>query len=163
MRYADDCRVFVQSRKSGERVMVRLTKFIEGKLKLKINQTKSAVDRAWKRAFLGYSFSENGMKVLAVKSCKRFKDKVRLSTRKGGGSLSQRLERLNSYLQGWKNYFKEVENVEVFQSLDSWIRRRLRSLLWCQWKTFSKRHAVLRKRGMKKDLTRRTAASGKGY
>ena len=163
VRYADDCRVFVQSRKAGERVMESLTSFIEGKLKLKINQTKSAVDRVWNRAFLGYSFSEDGRKVLAVKSCKRFKDKVRRLTRKGGRSLSQRMVMLNRYLQGWKNYFKEAESAEVFQSLDSWIRRRLRSLLWYQWKTFSKRYAELRKRGIKKDLARRTAASSKGY
>ena len=163
VRYADDCRVFVQSRKAGERVMESLTSFIEGKLKLKINQTKSAVDRVWNRAFLGYSFSEDGRKVLAVKSCKRFKDKVRRLTRKGGCSLSQRMVMLNRYLQGWKNYFKEAESAEVFQSLDSWIRRRLRSLLWYQWKTFSKRYAELRKRGIKKDLARRTAASSKGY
>ena len=143
--------------------MESLTRFIEGKLKLKINQTKSAVDRVWNRAFLGYSFSEDGRKVLAAKSCKRFKDKVRLLTRKGGCSLSQRMEMLNRYLQGWKNYFKEAESMEVFQSLDSWIRRRLRSLLWYQWKTFSKRYAELRKRGIKKDLARRTAASSKGY
>ena len=90
--------------------MESLTRYIEGKLKLKVNVMKSAVDRTWKRAFLGYSFTRDGRKKLADKTCKRFKDKVKQLTRKGGRSLEQRQESLNRYLRGWKSYFREVEN-----------------------------------------------------
>ncbi len=163
VRYADDCRVFVRSRKAGDRVMVSLTHYIEGKLKLKVNDTKSAVERAWKRAFLGYSFTRNGRKTLADKTCKRFKDKVKQLTRKGGRSLEQRLESLNRYLRGWKNYFREVETRSEFEDFDGWIRRRLRSLLWYQWKRSPRRYAELRKLGVGDRLTRQTVASSKGY
>ncbi|KEQ11341.1 DNA polymerase [Endozoicomonas montiporae] len=163
VRYADDCRVFVKSKKAGERVMASLVKLIEGKMKLKVNRTKSAVDRAWKRAFLGYSFTRDGRKTLAAKSCKRFKDKIRQLTRKGGRSLEQRLEGLNRYLQGWKNYFREIETCTEFEHFDCWIRRRLRSLLWYQWKRSPKRYKELRKQGISDKLTRQTVASGKGH
>ncbi len=162
VRYADDCRVFVRSRKAGDRVMVSLTHYIEGKLKLKVNDTKSAVERAWKRAFLGYSFTRNGRKTLADKTCKRFKDKVKQLTHKGGRSLEQRLESLNRYLRGWKNYFREVETRSEFEDFDGWIRRRLRSLLWYQWKRSPKRYAELRKLGVSDRVTRQTVASSKG-
>ncbi|WP_201772790.1 group II intron reverse transcriptase/maturase [Endozoicomonas numazuensis] len=163
VRYADDCRVFVKSKKAGERVMASLVKLIEGKMKLKVNHTKSAVDRAWKRPFLGYSFTRDGRKTLATKSGKRFKDKIRQLTRKGGRSLEQRLEGLNRYLQGWKNYFREVETHTEFEHFDCWIRRRLRSLLWYQWKRSPKRYKELRKQGISDKLTRQTVASGKGH
>ena len=163
VRYADDCRVFVRSKKAGERVMESLTRYIEGKLKLKVNVMKSAVDRTWKRAFLGYSFTRDGRKKLADKTCKRFKDKVKQLTRKGGRSLEQRQESLNRYLRGWKSYFREVETRSGFENFDCWIRRRLRSLLWYQWKRSPKRYAELRKRGISDRLARQTVASSKGY
>lgn len=163
VRYADDCRVFVRSKKAGERVMASLTRYIESKLKLKVNVAKSAVDKAWRRAFLGYSFTRDGRKKLADKTCKRFRDKVKQLTRKGGRSLEQRLESLNRYLRGWKNYFREVETRSEFENFDCWIRRRLRSLLWYQWKKSPKRYAELRRRGVSEELTRQTVGSSKGY
>ena len=166
VRYADDCRVFVRSRRAGERVMASLTHYIEGRLKLRVNSAKSAVDRAWNRAFLGYSFTRDGRKTLADKTCKRFKDKVRQLTRKGGRSLEQRMESLNRYLGGWKNYFREVETRSELEHFDGWIRRRLRSLLWYQWKLthHDSDHSHLRNLGISQSkLKMQTVASSKGY
>lgn len=142
--------------------MESLTRFIESKLKLKVNRKKSAVDRPWKRAFLGYSFTKDGRKTLAVKTCQRFKDKVRQLTRKGGKSLEQRMDSLNCYLQGWKNYYRAVEVRSELERFDSWIRRRVRNLVWYQWKKSPKRYVELRKRGVGEQLARQTVGSSKG-
>ncbi|WP_252179766.1 group II intron maturase-specific domain-containing protein [Endozoicomonas sp. 4G] len=121
-----------------------------------------AVDKAWKRAFLGYSFTRDDRKKLAEKTCKRFRDKFKQITHKGGRSLKQRLESLNRDLRGWKNYFREVETRSEFENFDCWIRRRLRSLLWYQWKKSPKRYAELRRRGGSDKLARQTVGSSKG-
>lgn len=137
VRYADDCNIYVKTRKAGLRVMDSITAFIEGKLKLKVNCHKSAVDRPWKRTFLGFSFTVNlEPKVrISKESIKRMKEKVRLLTsRKKSYSMSYRLEKLNQYLIGWGTYFSLADTPSVFKVLDSWIRRRLRMCLWKAWK-----------------------------
>jgi len=137
VRYADDCNIYVNSRKAGHRVMDSLTSFIEGKLRLKVNGTKSAVDRPWKRKFLGFSFtSHREPKVrIAKESMKRMKDKVRdITSRKKPYPMEYRIEKLNQYLMGWCGYFALADTPSVFRNFDSWIRRRLRMCIWKNWK-----------------------------
>jgi RNA-directed DNA polymerase len=137
VRYADDCNIYVQSRKAGERVKQSITTYIEGKLKLKVNQEKSAVDRPWKRKFLGFSFTQHlDPKVrIAKQSLQRVKQKIRhITSRRRPISLPDRIEELNEYLMGWMGYFALVDTPSVFLTLDQWIRRRLRMCLWKEWK-----------------------------
>jgi RNA-directed DNA polymerase len=137
VRYADDCNIYVRTRKAGERVKASVTNFIEETLKLKVNQEKSAVDRPWKRKFLGFSFTFHlKPKVrIAPQSVKRVKQKIRVITsRKRPMALDDRIEELNQYLMGWLGYFALADTPSVFKSLDEWIRRRLRMCLWKQWK-----------------------------
>lgn len=137
-RYADDCNVYVKSRRAAERVMQSMEK-IMGKLKLKINREKSAVDYVGNRKFLGYSlWIGSGRQVkrrVAPQALKKFKEKVRgLTSRTCGKSMEQVIEKLDSYLVGWKNYFQLADTPGIFEDLDSWIRRRLRMLQLKQWK-----------------------------
>lgn len=137
VRYADDCNIYVRSRRAGERVMESIKEFIEKRLKLKINEAKSAVDNPWRRKFLGFSFI-GGKKPrirLAAESIGRFKGKIRRLTKRSWSiSLKERLTRLNAYLRGWIGYFRLAETPSIFESLDVWIRRRLRMCLLKQWK-----------------------------
>lgn len=151
VRYADDANIFVKSRRTGERVMATVTRLIEGKLKLKVNRDKSAVDRPWKRKFLGFSFLSNKQATirLAPKTLERFKDKVReLTSRTKPLPLLERIERLNRYLMGWVGYFSIASAKGHCESLDSWIRRRLRMCLWKQWKRVKTRLRKLRSLGV---------------
>ena len=137
VRYADDCNIYVKTPKAGNRVMKSVTSFIEGKLKLKVNTSKSAVDRPWKRKFLGFSFTPHKEpKVrIAKASINRMKDKVRdITSRSKPYSMEQRIEKLNQYLTGWCGYFALAETPSVFKDLESWIRRRLRMCMWKDWK-----------------------------
>jgi len=137
VRYADDCNIYVKTRKAGERVKKSITAFIENRLKLKVNQDKSAVDRPWKRKFLGFSFTWNkDPKVrISPQSMKRVKATIReITSRKKPLSMEQRIKELNQYLTGWGGYYVLADTPSVFQGLDSWIRRRLRMCLWKQWK-----------------------------
>jgi group II intron reverse transcriptase/maturase len=137
VRYADDCNIYVNTEKAGHRVMDSLTSFIEDKLKLKVNRTKSAVDRPWKRKFLGFSFTyHREPKVrIAKESVKRMKDKVRdITSRKKPYPMDYRIEKLNQYLMGWCGYFALADTPSVFKKFDSWIRRRLRMCVWKNWK-----------------------------
>ncbi|WP_343834657.1 reverse transcriptase domain-containing protein, partial [Bacillus horti] len=137
VRYADDANIYVKTRKAGERVMSSITTFIERKLKLKVHQEKSAIDRPWKRKFLGFSFTvHKDPKIrIAKQSLVRVKQKIRrLTSRKSSISMEVRLEKLNQYLMGWCGYFALAETPSAFQSLDEWIRRRLRMCIWKQWK-----------------------------
>jgi RNA-directed DNA polymerase len=136
-RYADDCNIYVKSRRAGERVMASVRQFVEERLKLKVNLQKSAVDRPWKRKFLGFSFTSNKEPRirLAPKTLKRFKEKVRqLTCRSKSQSMKKRLELLNTYLIGWIGYFKLADTRSIFQFLDEWIRRRLRMCYLKHWK-----------------------------
>lgn len=137
VRYADDCNIYVKSLKAGKRVMESITMFIEHKLKLKVNRDKSAVDRPWKRKFLGFSFTWNKEpKVrIAKQSIKRFKAKIREYTcRSKPIPMEVRIELLNRYLAGWCGYFALADTPSKFKEFDEWIRRRLRMCKWKQWK-----------------------------
>lgn len=137
VRYADDCNIYVKTPKAGNRVMKSVTSFIEGKLKLKVNADKSAVDRPWRRKFLGFSFTahrEPKVRVAQV-SLKRMRDKIRdITSRKKPYSLEYRIEKLNQYLMGWCGYFALADTPSVFKQLEQWIRRRLRMCMWKDWK-----------------------------
>jgi RNA-directed DNA polymerase len=164
-RYADDCNVYVRSRRAGERVMASITRFITTKLKLKVNEQKSAVARPWERKFLGFSFtaSREPKRRIAPKAVIRFKEKVRELTRRTRGiSIEVIAEELARYFHGWIGYFGKCQTPSVLEELDRWVRRRLRSAIWKQWKRGSVRFAELRKRGVGKDLAAQTAGSPHG-
>src|SRR6202043_3973757 len=141
-RYADDCNVYVRSRRAGERVMTSITRFITTKLKLKVNQQKSAVARPWERKFLGFSFTANRepKRRIAPKAVIRFKEKVRELTRRTRGVSTERMaQELTRYLRGWLGYFGACQTPSVLEDLEQWFRRRLRSAIWKQWKRGSVR------------------------
>lgn len=164
-RYADDCNIYVRSRRAGERVMASISRFITGKLKLKVNQEKSAVARPWERKFLGFSFTaaREPKRRIAPKTLLRFKKRVReLTKRNRGVSLERMVEQLSRYLIGWRGYFGFCQTPSVLRGLDSWIRRRLRCFQWKQWKRGTTRFAELRRRGVGKDLAAQTAGSPHG-
>jgi len=147
VRYADDCNIYVRSEKAGHRVMRSLTRFIEGHLKLKINLEKSAVAQPWERSFLGFTVKNEPefRRCIADKALTRFKHRVRaLTSRHRGVTLERMIRELASYLRGWAGYFGFSQWFEL-QSLDSWIRRRLRCVAWVQWKTRGRRYRELRR------------------
>lgn len=138
VRYADDCNVYVRSKRSGERVMEAL-RGLYAKLRLRVNEDKSAVARVWDRKFLGYSFwVAKGRQVklrVAPKALESFKDRVRqITTRTGGRSLDRVCEELGQYLRGWRQYFALADTPNIFQALDEWIHRRVRMVQLKQWK-----------------------------
>ncbi|HEE0108400.1 TPA: group II intron reverse transcriptase/maturase [Citrobacter gillenii] len=161
-RYADDCNVYVKSERAGNRVMAGLTHWLSRKLKLKVNAKKSAVAHPETRKFLGYSF-RRGRKVWCVvspESIKRFKTRIRELTRRSTGrSLEELIQSLKRYLTGWKSYYELNDWPSLMRELNRCIRRRLRSVLWKQWKTGSKRFKELRRRGVSKDLAAQTVGS----
>jgi RNA-directed DNA polymerase len=164
-RYADDSNIYVRSRRAGERVMASITRFITTKLKLKVNEQKSAVARPWERKFLGFSFTANRepKRRIAPKAVLRFKEKVRELTRRTRGVKVEKMaEELGRYLRGWIGYFGQCQTPSVLQGLEEWTRRRLRSVIWKQWKRGSVRFVELRKRGVSKDLAAQTAGSAHG-
>jgi RNA-directed DNA polymerase len=137
VRYADDCNIYVSSKRAGQRVYASITKFLQERLKLKVNEQKSAVDYPFRRNFLGFSFTGCWEAKLRVspKTRTKFKEKVRkLTNRTWGISMTERLERLNVYISGWSGYFGIAQTKSVFQGLDEWVRRRLRMCLLKQWK-----------------------------
>jgi RNA-directed DNA polymerase len=151
VRYADDCNIYMKSKKAGERVMNSITRFIEQKLKLKVNREKSAVDRPWKRKFLGFSFTFNKKpKVrIANESIKRLKGKIReLTSRSKPIPMEVRIEKLNQYLTGWCGYFALADTPSKFKEFDEWIRRRLRMIEWKQWKNPKTRVRKLKSLGV---------------
>jgi RNA-directed DNA polymerase len=164
-RYADDCNVYVRSRRAGERVMESLKRFIMTKLKLKVNEQKSAVARPWERKFLGFSFTANRepKRRIAPKAVLRFKEKVRELTRRTRGVKVEKMaEELSRYLRGWIGYFGRCQTPSVLEDLEKWTRRRLRSAIWKQWKRGSVKFAELRKRGVGFQLAAKTAGSAHG-
>lgn len=166
VRYADDCNIYVKTKRAGERVLESVTRYVEGRLKLRVNREKSAVDRPWKRKFLGFSFtSHRDPKLrLAEKTVKRFKQKIRkLTCRSRSHSLEFRIQQLNEYLNGWSGYFRIADTRSVFQSLDEWLRRRLRMCLLKQWKKPQTKRKKLISLGIPADLARNISGSRKGY
>ena len=151
VRYADDCNVYVQSERAGNNVLDVLRRQYE-RLRLRINEAKSAVALAWDRKFLGYSFwlKQGVVKCrVAAKALEELKHQVRVKTaRSGGRSLKQVAIDLGRYLRGWKQYFKLAETPSVFQTLDGWIHRRLRAIQLKQWKRGRATRRALRARGL---------------
>jgi RNA-directed DNA polymerase len=165
VRYADDSNVYVRSERAGQRVMASLTAFITQRLKLKVNAQKSAVARPVERKFLGFSFTNAAepKRRLAPKALKRFKQRVReLTSRTRGISLAAMVAELSTYLRGWRSYFGYCQTPTVLQALEQWLRRRLRSVVWKQWKRGRTRFAELRKRGVGPELATKTAGSPHG-
>jgi RNA-directed DNA polymerase len=164
-RYADDCNIYVRSRRAAERVMASITRFITAKLKLRVNQHKSAVARPWQRKFLGFSFTSERepRKRIAPQAIARFKKRVRELTRRTRGvSIERMAEELARYLRGWLGYFGKCETPSVLGRLEQWLRRRLRSVLWKQWRRGTVRFGELRRRGVDKVLAAQTAGSAHG-
>jgi RNA-directed DNA polymerase len=163
-RYADDCNIYVKSQRAGERVLHSVTRWLATKLRLRVNQSKSAVDRPWKRKFLGFTFTTQRQRSIAPASRVKFKKRIReLTKRNRGASLVQVVSELRSYLLGWRGYFGFCQTPSVLRNFDSWIHRRLRSYAWKQWKTGQRRFAELQRLGVEKDLAARTAGSRKRY
>ncbi len=164
-RYADDSNIYVRSQRAGERVMKSITRFITTKLKLKVNEQKSAVAQPWERKFLGFSFTngEEPKRRIAPKAILRFKERVRELTRRTRGVSIERMgAELAVYLRGWVGYFGKCQTPSVLQRLEHWVRHRLRSVIWKGWNRGSVRFAELRKRGVGKDLAAQTAGSAHG-
>jgi RNA-directed DNA polymerase len=165
VRYADDCNIYVRSGRAGQRVMESITQFITQKLKLKVNEAKSAVARPQERKFLGFSFTA-GPEVkrrIAPKALDRFKQRIReITGRAKGVSMETTMEELAPYMRGWRSYFGFCETPEVLVSLTGWVRRRLRCALWRQWKTVGRRRAALRELGVREPLASSTAVSSRG-
>jgi group II intron reverse transcriptase/maturase len=155
VRYADDCNIYVQTRRSGERVMESVKAFLEKKLKLKVNPKKSQVERATRVKFLGFSFHKRKGEVLirvAKRSLERFKEKLRrLTKRTRSGKLEDLIQEINQYTQGWIGYFRLANTPSVFEALDKWIRRRLRQLIWKRWKRGKTRYRELVKLGVPRE------------
>ncbi|WP_079710295.1 group II intron reverse transcriptase/maturase [Paraliobacillus ryukyuensis] len=167
VRYADDCQIYVRSKRAGQRVRQNMTKFLEGKLKLKVNQQKSAIDRPWRRKFLGFSFTSHKKKPkirIPKESIKRLKDRIRsLTSRKERISMETRIERLNRYLIGWIGYYQLTEAPSVLKQIDSWIQRRLRMIRWKEWKLVKTRYRKLQRFGVKKEKAWEWANTRKAY
>ena len=166
-RYADDCNIYVKSKKSGNRVMDSVSQFIEKRLKLKVNREKSAVDYPTRRKFLGFSFYKlKGMTRIRVhsKSLKRLKAKLKeLTGRSIGISMGARVAKLNQSIQGWVNYYKLADMHTHCQTTDEWLRRRLRMCYWKQWKKISARHVNLVRLGISDSKAWEFANTRKGY
>jgi len=165
VRYADDCNIYVRSARAGQRVMESITRFITQRLKLKVNETKSAVARPQERKFLGFSFrvGREVKRVIAPKALDRFKQRIREITRRAKGvSIETTIEELAPYLRGWRSYFGFCETPQVLIGLSRWVRLRLRSALWRQWKTPRRRRAALLQLGVGPRLASHTAGSGRG-
>ncbi len=165
-RYADDCNIYVRTEQAGHRVMNSVTKFLEGRLKLKVNRDKSATGKPSHRKFLGYSMTGGKQAKLkpAMKSIVKLKMKIRDLFRKGRGRNLERFikDDLNPVLNGWINYFKLSQVKQLFEELDSWIRRKLRCLLWRQWKTPKTRRKRLQSRGLTATRASQSAVNGHG-
>jgi RNA-directed DNA polymerase len=165
VRYADDSNIYVRSERAGQRVMESITRFITQKLKLKVNEAKSAVARPQERKFLGFSFTTGPevKRVIAPKALDRFKQRIREVTRRAKGvSMATTIEELAPYMRGWRSYFGFCETPEVLIGLTRWVRLRLRAALWRQWKTPRRRRAALLALGVRPRLASNTAGSGLG-
>jgi RNA-directed DNA polymerase len=165
VRYADDSNIYVRSERAGQRVMDSITRFITQRLRLKVNEKKSAVARPQERKFLGFSFTD-GPEVrrrIAPKAIERFKERVREITRQAKGvSLETTIATLAPYMRGWRAYFGFCQTPDLLITLTRWVRVRLRAALWRQWRTQRRRRAMLIQLGVRGKLADSTAASGHG-
>jgi len=165
VRYADDSNVYVQSEAAGKRVMASLERFLRERLRLKINREKSAVARPWKRKFLGYTVTwhRDPKLKIALQSLQRLKAKLRSILRRGRGrNLLGVIEELNPVIRGWVAYFRLAEVKVSFEDLDAWVRRKLRCILWRQWKKPRTRFKKLRQLGLDVDRAKAGASNGRG-
>jgi RNA-directed DNA polymerase len=165
VRYADDCNIYVRSRRAGERVLSSIERFLDKRLRLRVNRAKSAVDRPWKRKFLGYTMTAHFEAKLRVapESVQRLRAKVRELVRQGRGrSLRWTIERLEPLIRGWVAYFRMAEVKAAFEQLDQWLRRRLRCILWRQWKRPRTRAKRLIKLGLERQRALKSASNGRG-
>jgi len=163
VRFADDCNTYVASKRAGERVMESITKFLSKRLRLKVNEAKSAVGRPWERKFLGFTFTNQELprRRIAPAALKRLKDRIRkITSRKRGNSLRQIIQELSSYLRGWIGYFGYCQTPTVLQKLEQWIRRKLRCIVWKRWKRSSTRFKRLRAMGLNITQAREGAGNG---
>src|SRR6266571_3020930 len=164
-RYADDCNIYVRSEQAGQRVMKNITRFITNKLKLKVNEKKSAVARPQQRKFLGFRVTDGSVirRTIAPKAVERFKERIREITKQAkSGSLAQTMKVLAPYMRGWRGYFGFCETPDLLIQLTRWVRLRLRAALWRQWKTQRRRRAMLLQLGVRGALAKTTAASSRG-
>ena len=165
-RYADDSNIYVRSKRAGERVLASMTRFLEDRLKLRVNQEKSAVDRPWKRSFLGYTVCNRTRNVrlkVAGKPIQRLKANVKALFRSGRGrSLKTTIVALTPKLRGWVNYFRHAGVKGIFEELDGWIRRHLRKILWRQWKRPRPRAKRLMQLGLSEERAWKSATNGRG-
>lgn len=165
-RYADDCNIYVTSEKAGCRVMDSITKFIEKKLQLRVNRDKSAVDRPWRRKFLGFSFTSQKKTRIRVheKSRKSLREKIIAICSLGRGMNMEKFIRgkLNPIIRGWGNYFRTADTTSYAKELDAWIRNRLRKILWRQWGTARTRYRKLAAAGVPPEICFMMANSSKG-
>jgi len=166
-RYADDIKIYVKSRKAAQRVMDSITRFIEHKLKLKVNKEKSTVDRPWKIKFLGFSFyhKKGGTGIrIHPKAVAGFKNKVKeITARSNSKSMVTRMAELKKLITGWTNYFGIADMRKLVEALDEWIRRRIRMCYWKQWKKIKTRHRNLVSMGVKNSKAWKFANTRKGY
>ena len=155
-RHADDCNIYVRSRQAAERVMTSVTRFVEGRLKLKVNRSKSATDRPWRRKFLGFSFTsarQAPKRRIAPQALAKFRRRVReLTRRRTRMRMPALIARLNLYLRGWRGYFGQCQTPSVLAELDDWVRTRLRAWVWKGWENGRNRFRQLAKRGTKPAL-----------
>jgi group II intron reverse transcriptase/maturase len=166
-RYADDCNIYLKSRKAADRVMLSITRFIEQKLKLKVNKDKSAVERPWKLKFLGFSFyyNKNGVGIrVHPKPVEKLKEKMKKITgRSNAMSMRRRMLKLKQAITGWVNYFSIADMGRLAKALDEWLRRRIRMCFWKQWKKIKTKYDNLIKLGVKNSKAWEFANTRKGY
>lgn len=165
VRYADDSNTYVRSEKAGIRVMAASVRYLSKKLKLKVNEQKSAVDNPWNRKFLGFTFRKGTKRITVHESrIKRLKDKIRGLTKKmRGGEVARSIRKyIMPITRGWANYFGIAEEKGIFESLDGWIRRKIRGIFWRQWKKPKTRCKRLMALGLKKSAAKEAAYSSKG-
>jgi group II intron reverse transcriptase/maturase len=164
-RYADDCNIYVSSRRSGQRIMEGVKGFLANRLKLTVNEAKSAVARPWERKFLGYSVTNRQANKIRIakQSIQRLMDAVReLSGEGRGRSLPQTIEKLNPALRGWMNYFSLTQGRRAIEDLDAWVRRRLRCVVWRQWKGPKTRESRMLALGLDAQRAWKSSVNGRG-
>ncbi|MHA6896734.1 group II intron reverse transcriptase/maturase [Ralstonia pseudosolanacearum] len=164
-RYADDCNIYVRSQTAGRQLLTSMTAFLAERLKLQVNEAKSACARPWRRKFLGYSLTAHRQARLRIapESLQRLAARVREWVRPGrGGSLAHTIAVLNPVLRGWVGYFQHTQGKGALEGLDGWIRRRLRCLLWRQAKHRATRTTMLRRQGLEEDRAWHSARNGRG-
>jgi RNA-directed DNA polymerase len=164
-RYADDCNIYVRTERAGQRVMESVTRFLTKRLRLKVNASKSAVGRPKDRKFLGFRFTwgQSVKRAIAPKALVRFKERAReLTGRQSGRNVGDVVEDLTRYLNGWGGYFGFCQTPTTLKQLDGWVRRRLRALLWQQWRTWRNRKRMLISLGVPERRAAQAAASSRG-